>query len=68
MVDDKGQCVGTRTAVGIGIIECINACSSIGGAVPRIVVADCFGIAVMAAVVNSQVEGDDAVTADGIEN
>ena len=62
MVDNKGQRVGTGAAVGVGIVECIYAGSSIGGAVPRIVVADCFGIAVMAAVVNSQVEGDDAVT------
>ena len=68
MVDDEGQRVGTGAAVGIGIVECIYAGSSIGGAVPCVVVADGFGIAVMAVVVNSQVEGNDAVAADGIEN
>ena len=68
MVDNKGQHVGTRTAVGVGIVECINASGSIGGAVPCIVIADGFSIAVMAAVVDCQVEGDDAVAANGIEN
>ena len=68
MVDDKGQRVGTGAAVSVGIVECIYAGSSIGGAVPRIVVANSFGIAVMAAAVDCQVEGDNAVAADGIEN
>ena len=68
MVDDKGQRISTGAAVSIGIVECIYACGSIGGAVPCVVVADGFGIAVMAVVVNSQVEGNDAVAADGIEN
>ena len=68
MVDDEGQRVGAGATVGIGIVECINASGSIGGAVPRVVVADSFGIAVVAAVVNSQVEGDDAVAANRIEN
>ena len=68
MVDNKGQCVGTRTTVGISIVERINAGSSIGGTGPCVVVTDCFGIAVVGAGVNSQVEGNDAVTTDGIEN
>ena len=68
MVDNKGQRVGTRTAVGIGIVECINACSSIGGAVPRVVVADGFGIAIVDASVDSQMESNNAITANGIEN
>ena len=68
MVDREGQRVGTGAAVGIGIVECINASGSIGGAVPCVVVADGFGIDVVGATVNSQVKGDNAVTADGIEN
>ena len=66
MVDNKGQRVGTRTAVGIGIVEYINACSSIGGAVPRVVVADGFGIAIVDACVDSQMESNNAITANGI--
>ena len=68
MVDDKGQRVGTGAAVSVGIVECIYAGSSIGGSVPCIIVTDCFSIAVVSAVVDSQMEGNDAVAADGIEN
>ena len=68
MVDNKGQRVSTGAAVGIGIVECIYAGSSIGGAIPRVVVADGFGIDVVGATVNSQVESNDAIAANGIEN
>ena len=63
MVDDEGQRVGAGATVGIGIVKCIYACSSIGGAVPCVVVADGFEIAVMGAGVDGQMEGDDAVAA-----
>ena len=68
MVDGKSQRICTRTAIGVGIVECIYAGSSVGSTVPCIVVTDGFGIAIVGAVVDCQVKGDDAVTANGIEN
>ena len=68
MVDGEGQRVGTGATISIGIVECIYAGSSIGGAIPRVVVADGFGIDVVGATVNSQVESNDAIAANGIEN
>ena len=63
MVDNKGQRVSTGAAVGIGIVKCIYACSSIGGAVPCVVVADGFEIAVVGAGVDGQMKSDDAIAA-----
>ena len=66
--DIQMQRIGTGAAVSISIVVSIDARDSVCGAIPCVAVASCSGIAIVAAVVDCQVKGDDAVTADGIEN
>ena len=56
VVDGERQGVGTRTIISVGVVVSIGASSGIFGAVPCVVVAGGFGVAIVGARVNGQIE------------
>ena len=61
IVDSEGQHVSAGTADGVDVVECINASSDIGSAIPCVVVADGLSIAVVGAEINCKIQCHNAV-------